>query len=100
MIVHEDGGTIDVPLTEEWTVVDEPSRRSATRLADGRLAVDLAFLATPHRLEIELDPARPRSPPAGRSSRCSAPAWTSASPRCARRPSERGRRPGARTRGG
>ena len=32
------------------------SLSSATRLDDGTLAVDLVFLATPHRLEIELDP--------------------------------------------
>ncbi len=57
MVVHEDGATIDVPLTVPWTAVDESVAASATRLADGRIVVDLAFLATPHRLEIELDPA-------------------------------------------
>ena len=30
---------------------------SATTLDDGRLAVDIAFLATPHRLEVEVEPA-------------------------------------------
>ena len=30
---------------------------SASLLDNGRLAVDLALLATPHRLEIELDPS-------------------------------------------
>ena len=57
MIVHEDDRSIDVPLTSEWTVVDPSLAASAARLADGRLVVDLVFLATPHRLEIELDPA-------------------------------------------
>ena len=58
MIVHEDDGSIEVPLTHGWSVEDGSSiASSATRLADGRVAVDLAFLATPHRLEIELDPA-------------------------------------------
>ena len=58
MIVHEDDRAIDVPLTHGWSVDDGSSiGASATRLDDGTLAVDLAFLATPHRLEIELDPA-------------------------------------------
>jgi hypothetical protein len=57
MVIHEDDEAIEVPLTIEWTVVDAWHAASATRLADGRLAVDLVFLATPHRLEIELDPS-------------------------------------------
>ena len=56
MIVHEDDGSIELPLTERWSIVDDSIAASATRLDDGAIAVDLAFLATPHRLEIELDP--------------------------------------------
>jgi hypothetical protein len=58
MVIREDGDAIEVPLTTEWTVVDASLAVSAAQLADGRLAVDLVFLATPHRLELELDPAR------------------------------------------
>jgi Beta-lactamase len=58
MIVREDDRSIEVRLTEGWSVDDAAgAAASATRLADGRVAVDIAFLATPHRLEIELDPA-------------------------------------------
>ena len=58
MVIHEDDGSIEVPLTAAWTVVDPSLAVSATRLADGQLVVDLVFLATPHRLEIELDPSK------------------------------------------
>ena len=45
-------------LTNGWWVDDEASiAASATRLADGTVAVDVVLLATPHRLEIGLDPA-------------------------------------------
>ncbi len=57
MIVSEADDAIEVPLTEAWTHVDPSLAVSASRLADGRLVVDVAFLATPHRLEIELDPS-------------------------------------------
>lgn len=57
MVIHEDDGSIEVPLTAAWTVVDPSLSASAAQLADGTLAIDLAFLATPHRLEIELDPS-------------------------------------------
>ncbi len=56
MIIHEDEGSIEVPLTEGWSIVDDTIAASATRLDDGTIAVDVSFLATPHRLEIELDP--------------------------------------------
>ena len=56
MIVHEGDGTIEIPLTEGWSMADDAIAASATRLDDGRIAVDLSFLATPHRLEVELDP--------------------------------------------
>ena len=56
MTIHEEDESFTVPLTEPWTVGDSIAA-SATRLDDGRIAVDLSFLHTPHRLEIELDPA-------------------------------------------
>ncbi len=56
MILREAGGEIDVPLTTQWSSVG-PVAASATRRVDGRLAIDLVFLATPHRLEVELDPS-------------------------------------------
>jgi CubicO group peptidase (beta-lactamase class C family) len=57
MIVREADDAIEVPLTEAWTHVDPSLAASAGQVSDGRLVVDVAFLATPHRLEIELDPA-------------------------------------------
>ena len=57
MTIHEGDGSFELPLTAEWTVTDDWFATSASRLLDGRLVVDLALLATPHRLEIELDPA-------------------------------------------
>ena len=57
LVIHDGDASIEVPLTVGWTVVDDWLAASATQLTDGRLAVDLAFLETPHRLEIELDPA-------------------------------------------
>jgi hypothetical protein len=57
MIIREKERSIELSLTNGWWVEDAASlAASATRLADGTLAVDVAFLATPHRLEIELDP--------------------------------------------
>lgn len=55
--ICEDDHSIEVPLTEQWTITDEFFASSASLLDNGRLAVDLALLATPHRLEIELDPS-------------------------------------------
>jgi hypothetical protein len=54
--IHEEDGSFTVPLTEPWNV-DGSVATSATRLPDGRVAVDLSFIHTPHRLEVELDPA-------------------------------------------
>ena len=56
MVVHEGDRSFAVPLTAGWTVTDDGVAASAARLHDGPLVVDLVFLATPHRLEIELDP--------------------------------------------
>lgn len=54
--IHEQDGTLVVPLTGDWTVENSVAA-SAARLEDGRIAVDVSFLHTPHRIEIELDPA-------------------------------------------
>jgi CubicO group peptidase (beta-lactamase class C family) len=56
LTIHEEEGSFTVPLSERWTV-DDSIAASAARLEHGRIAVDLVFLHTPHRLEIELDPA-------------------------------------------
>jgi CubicO group peptidase (beta-lactamase class C family) len=56
LVVHEARRSIEVPLRAEWTVVDPTLAACASRLDDGRLVVDLVFLASPHRLEVELDP--------------------------------------------
>ena len=55
MTIHEGEDSFSVPLTERWTV-DDGVAASATRREGGRIAVDLSFLHTPHRLEVELDP--------------------------------------------
>jgi hypothetical protein len=57
-LLDGDGGdtAVDVPLTREWTIAD-PIAASATTLDDARTAVDVVFLDTPHRLEVELDHA-------------------------------------------
>jgi CubicO group peptidase (beta-lactamase class C family) len=57
MTIHEGDTSFEVRLTASWTVADDRFASSATRLADGRVSVDLVLLASPHRLEIELDPA-------------------------------------------
>ena len=58
MVVHEDDALDRGAADRASGRSSTPSlAASATRLADGRLAVDLVFLATPHRLEIELDPS-------------------------------------------
>jgi CubicO group peptidase (beta-lactamase class C family) len=56
IVVQEVDGSIELALTERWAVVDDTIASSATQLDDGTIAIDVAFLATPHRLEIELDP--------------------------------------------
>ncbi|MET0460242.1 MAG: serine hydrolase domain-containing protein [Ilumatobacteraceae bacterium] len=57
MVVHEGDESMEVPLTPGWTVAGPSLAASAATLDDGRLVVDLAFLAHPHRLEIDLDPS-------------------------------------------
>ena len=57
-IVLEEGDTaLRLPLSGEWSHGnDGPFATSATVDGDGRLIVDLVFTATPHRLELTLDP--------------------------------------------
>jgi hypothetical protein len=55
--VQEDGSSFAVPLRSTWT--EGPTGHvaaSAARDREGQLAIDLAFLHTPHRLELRLDP--------------------------------------------
>jgi hypothetical protein len=56
MTIIEQDATLSVPLAEGWAD-DGSIATSAARLDDGRIVVDLSFLHTPHRLEVELDPA-------------------------------------------
>jgi CubicO group peptidase (beta-lactamase class C family) len=58
LTVHERADSFAVPLRATWT--EGPTGHvaaSAARDPNGRLAVDLVFLHTPHRLELSLDPA-------------------------------------------
>ena len=57
MVLHQGDRRLEVPLTEGWTTVDPSLATSAARLDDGRVLVDLVFLASPHRLQVELDPS-------------------------------------------
>ncbi len=59
LVIHERGeAAFAITLSDEWsTASNPPTATSACRTADGQVAVDLAFLATPHRLEIRLDPS-------------------------------------------
>jgi CubicO group peptidase (beta-lactamase class C family) len=58
LVLHEDEVSIAIPLTPEWTTFPGGAiAASAAQLGDGRTAVDLVFLDTPHRLEITLDAA-------------------------------------------
>jgi CubicO group peptidase (beta-lactamase class C family) len=57
MALSEGEGAIEIPLTATWSAIEPAMAACATRLGDGRLAVDLSLLSCPHRLELELDPA-------------------------------------------
>ena len=57
VVIHDGEDRLTVPLASKWTAVDDEVAGCATSLPDGRVAIDLAFLASPHRLAIELDPA-------------------------------------------
>ncbi len=54
LIVHEESGPVlTLPLTETWTTEGNVAT-SAAHHADGALTVDVAFLNTPHRLELTM----------------------------------------------
>ncbi len=54
--IDEGERSIQVPVTSEWsTTADGWLAASATHIGDDQIALDLVFLDTPHRLEIELD---------------------------------------------
>lgn len=58
VLLSESDQVLDLPLTGGWaTSADGTIATSAALLDDGRIVLDLAFLDTPHRLEIEIDPA-------------------------------------------
>lgn len=55
--LHEGDQVLQVPLAGDWVdVADHPIAASAAVGDDGALTVDLAMLATPHRLELTTDP--------------------------------------------
>ncbi len=57
VIIRESDRSLELPLTHGWSVDDDAAlAASATRRTDGSIAVDVVFLSSPHRLEIELDP--------------------------------------------
>ena len=58
LVLHEDVGTLHVPLRAAWTTgpVDHISASAAVD-AGGRVVADLAFVETPHRLVVTLDPS-------------------------------------------
>lgn len=56
LTVREGETSFDVVVGEPWVVSDGWVAASAARLASGHVVVDLIFLTTPHRLEVELDP--------------------------------------------
>ncbi len=57
LVVREGDESLEVTLTDDWhTDPGNAVSSSATMTTNGGLAVDLIFLETPHRLEVELDP--------------------------------------------
>lgn len=58
LLLYEDGHSLVVPLSDRWTTSpDGAVSASATVRDDGRLAVDVVLVHTPHRIELTLDPA-------------------------------------------
>jgi hypothetical protein len=57
LVVHEGEASFAVPLGDAWTDGATGHVAASAARSDGGLAVDLAFLHTPHRLELVLDPA-------------------------------------------
>lgn len=58
LVVTEDDQTLTVPLSAHWSRSSPHLAASATTLDAERSVVDLAFLASPHRLELELNHRR------------------------------------------
>ena len=57
LTIHEGDEALRVPLEDGWVdVPGHPIAASATVDDDGGVTVDLAMLATPHRLELTTDP--------------------------------------------
>jgi hypothetical protein len=54
----EDGHVnVEISLSSDWTSTEDSAfAASATTLSDGRIAIDIVTLETPHRLEVVLDP--------------------------------------------
>ncbi len=58
LVLHEDGGSVRVPIAAAWTPAGSSGvSASAADDPEGRLVVDLAFVETPHRLELVCDRA-------------------------------------------
>ncbi|MFB9376170.1 serine hydrolase domain-containing protein [Kineococcus gynurae] len=56
VVLEEDGVETSAPLGEGWPG-GEPLTTAGARRADGTYALDVAFVETPHRLHLVLDPA-------------------------------------------
>lgn len=57
MVLREGDRRLTVPLDGSWVTVDDPPVSASTaRTRSGAYVADLAFLASPHRLEVTLDP--------------------------------------------
>ena len=57
VILEEGGSSFRLPLRSEWShSEDGPFAASAAVDEDGRLVVDLVFTATPHRIQLTMDP--------------------------------------------
>ena len=57
LVIHEEEGPLRVPLSTSWDeATDAPIATSAAVDQAGHIHIDLVMLATPHRLELQLDP--------------------------------------------
>ncbi len=57
LVLIETGGTVEVLLGSNWSSSDDGAVAAcAAQLGDGRIAIDVVFVDTPHRLEIVVDP--------------------------------------------
>jgi CubicO group peptidase (beta-lactamase class C family) len=57
VLLREGDRELGFPLSSAWSSEPETAvSASSTMLPDGRIAIDLVLLASPHRLEITLDP--------------------------------------------